>query len=309
MTNNSQDSTSLPLPISQSARRTAQQFASEQPNPDKRQQVQQNTLAVSVVNDYLQLMGIETDLETADSWRSIPRLCADVADLKLPGLGRLECRPVSEQAQVCTVPADVWNDFAQSDRIGYVFVQIAESLQWASILGFIRTVSTEQIAFHRLQSPEELLDYLHELRQPLIQLSQWMQGAIETGWQTVESLLSGSPAVSFRQSDATTGNIVRQAKRIDLGIRLQTHPIALIVEIQPGTDQQMDILIQIRPLTGLLPPDLQLLVLDAANEQFLEARSRSADAYIQLQFSGDLGEQFKVSVALEDAEITEAFLI
>ncbi|MGV0028497.1 DUF1822 family protein [Phormidesmis priestleyi] len=43
----------LPLPIPRSALATARQFANEQPTPQKAAQIQLNTLAVSVVSDYL----------------------------------------------------------------------------------------------------------------------------------------------------------------------------------------------------------------------------------------------------------------
>ncbi len=56
------DDFALKLPISQIARITAQQFANQQPNPEKAEQVRLNTLAVWVVNDYLQMMDIATDL-------------------------------------------------------------------------------------------------------------------------------------------------------------------------------------------------------------------------------------------------------
>jgi hypothetical protein len=41
----------------------------------------------------------------------------------------------------------------------------------------------------------------------------------------------------------------------------------------------------------------------------MEAQARSADNYIQLQFSGMPGEHFSVKVALGDASIIEDFVI
>ncbi|HEY9822378.1 MAG TPA: DUF1822 family protein, partial [Candidatus Sericytochromatia bacterium] len=57
------------------------------------------------------------------------------------------------------------------------------------------------------------------------------------------------------------------------------------------------------------PPSLQLTVLDESGATFLEAQSRSADNYIQLQFSGVPGEQFSVRVSLGDASILQDFVI
>lgn len=84
----------IPMPITQSAQQIALQFASEQPNEPKALQVYLNTLAVCAVNNYLRIMDVPTDLTASDSWNPVLRLAADVADLWVIGLGRLECRPV-----------------------------------------------------------------------------------------------------------------------------------------------------------------------------------------------------------------------
>src|SRR6478672_10226529 len=98
---------SLPLPITQTAYNTAQRFSLQQPNPQKAEQVHLNTLAVYAVNDYLQLMGIPTEVTAGDSWNPVMRLCTDVADLEVTGKGRLECRPVKISESTCHVPLEV----------------------------------------------------------------------------------------------------------------------------------------------------------------------------------------------------------
>lgn len=98
----------LPLPITQATRRMAQEFANQQPNANKADQVRLNTLAVLVMHDYLQLMEIPTNLTASDSWNPVLRLCADVADLQVAGLGRLECRPVLPSHTLCSIPPETW---------------------------------------------------------------------------------------------------------------------------------------------------------------------------------------------------------
>jgi hypothetical protein len=58
-----------------------------------------------------------------------------------------------------------------------------------------------------------------------------------------------------------------------------------------------------------LPSLLQLIVLDESGETFLQAQARSADNYIQLQFSGEPGERFSVKITLNDVSIIEDFAI
>ncbi len=319
----------LPLPITQTARLTAQQFASMQPTPQKAEQVRLNTLAVYVVNDYLQMMGIPTDLSVSDSWNPVVRLCADVADLEVAGVGRLECRPVRRHQPTCYVPPEVW-----SDRIGYVVVEIDESYAEATVLGFAQTAATEELPINQLRPAEDLLD---RLNQPIqvesavapavsgtttrVNLSQWLVNVFETGWQTLETLLNPVEpdlAFSFRSADsavlvdAEQPDVgIRRAKLIDLGMQLAGYPVALIIELIPESDQRRNILLQVHP-TGnqmYLPPLLQLTVLDESGLVFLEAQARSADNYIQLQFKGLPGEQFSVKVALGDVSVMEDFVV
>jgi hypothetical protein len=94
-------------------------------------------------------------------------------------------------------------------------------------------------------------------------------------------------------------------------MQIAGYPVALIVEVIAGLNNKSDIILQLHP-TGnqiYLPPLLQLTVLDESGLVFLEAQARSADNYIQLQFSGLPGEQFSVRVALGDASIMEDFIV
>jgi hypothetical protein len=316
----------LPLPITQTARTQAQQFATEQPTPQKAEQVRLNTLAVCVVNDYLQMLGVPTNLEASDSWNCVLRLCADVADLEVTGIGRLECRPYRGSQSTCYVPPEVW-----SDRIGYVVVEIDESSYEATVVGFTPYVSQEELAIAQLQPIDDLIDCLHPSLAPAlvstpapqrtkVSLGQWLANAFEAGWEAVETLLApAEPDLAFSFRSAPDLAIaepelfdrgIRRAKIIDLGMQLAGYPVALVVNLQPTTEGKVNILLQVYPTGGaFLPPLLQLTVLDESGSIFLEAQARSADNYIQLQFSGLPGEQFSVKVALGDASVVEDFVI
>lgn len=318
----------LALPITQAARGIAQQFAQQQPTPEKVEQVRLNTLAVCVVNDYLQMMGILCDLAASDSWNPVMRLCVDVADVEVTGVGRLECRPIKADEQTCYIPPEVWQD-----RIGYVVVQLDEPLREATVLGFAPTAAMEELPISQLQPLEDLLDRLSKLMQPqaasksvassttVVNLSQWLQNVFESGWQTVEAVLvpaQASLAFSYRKgnsfqepdSDHFEGD-VRRARLIDLGMQLAGHSVALLVELKPESEHKNCIRLQVHP-TGsytYLPPLIQLIVFDETGAVFLQAQSRSTDNYIQLQFGGKPGERFSVKVSLGDVGIVENFMI
>jgi Protein of unknown function (DUF1822) len=319
----------VPLPITQGMLAIAQRFASEQPTEEKADRVRSNTLAVLVVNDYLQWLGIETDVEASDSWNSGVRLCADVADLDLPNLGRLECRPITQFQTICSVPSEVL-----TSRIGYVVVQLDEANGQAHLLGFTPSIAQEALLTSQLQPAESFIDHLQELKQTAIRVSvqprsnriklgQWWNEIWETGWQAVETLLNSTeltPAMSFRSNhdlesieveSSVQKDTICQAKLIDLGMQLAGCSVVLIVEIGRDAEGTLDVVLQVHPchFQAYLPPDLQLLVLDDSETVFMEVQSRSADNYIQLQFSGKPGESFSVKVALGEASITENFEI
>ena len=159
----------IPMAITQEARFLAQEFAKEQPTPPKAEQVYFNTLAVCMVNNYLRILGIPTDLTAGDSWNPVVRLAFDVADLEVTGLGRLECRPLKSgsrkgeliaPSEVCYIPPEV-----QSDRIGYVAVSLDDEQQEATMLGFVKTVATSELPLSQLQSIDQLLEYLAQLKE------------------------------------------------------------------------------------------------------------------------------------------------
>ncbi|UBF23749.1 DUF1822 family protein [Kovacikia minuta CCNUW1] len=324
------DGFALPLPIARSNRVTATTFAREQPTPEKAEQVYLNTLAVSVVSDYLEMMGIATNPNASDSWNRAVRLCADVADLEVTGVGRLECRPIRTQAQTCAIPPEVWED-----RIGYVMVQIDDDFQEAKILGFVPTAAVEALPLDQVRSPEDLLDHLTHLRQAVavqpspaptiervrVNLSQWFEDRFESGWQTLESILNGpefSPAYAFRAfrsveaaTESEQKSSIRRAKIFEIG---RDHSFLLVTELQTepssSSPSQTHIRLKILPLNQpLLPQGLRLVVVDESGAVFLEAESRRVDNYIQLQFSGNPGETFSVRVDFEAIQVTEEFVV
>ncbi len=308
----------LTLPITLAARRTAEKFANEQPTPEKAAQVRLNTLCVWVVRDYLEFMGISTNLNKSDSWNPVIRFCADIADLEISGIGRLECRPVHLAEQICYIPPETWEE-----RVGYIVVQVDESSQFANLLGFVPNIATERLPLSQLQPLENLIEHLGELRQTpaktLVNLSQWLTGVFNTSWQTLESLSNQPelrPGYAFRNSEIVDrtqegDSLTKRGKLIDLGIQIANQPVMLIVEIRPDTDSQTSVRLQVHPTgnNSYLIPGLQLTVLDRSGAVFLESQARSADNYIQLQFKGEPGEQFSVKLGLNDASVTEHFVI
>ena len=289
------------VPLALEAHSQAEQFRRSQPNPHKAKQVYLNTLAVYAVNSYLQGRGFETDLDKSASYDPVMQMLMDTADLVVKNRGKLECRPVLPESEVVCIPAEVWEE-----RIGYVAVQLHESLREATLLGFVEKVSRSELPLVRLRSLEALPGYLNKIK-PLVNLSQWFEYVFEAGWQAVEALLGTEPpelAFSFRSVPS-----IKRCKLIELGTPGQS--VAVIVAIAGESEQEMDISVEVQPPKGqtYLPPNLQLIVLDEDGEAVIDAHARNDNKNIQLEFGGEPGDRFSVKVALGDVSVTENFVV
>ncbi|MEK0178425.1 DUF1822 family protein [Microcoleus anatoxicus] len=153
---------SLTMALSRENHEIARKFSVQQDTVEKGEQVYLNTLAILGVRSFLDWLGIETDLNAGDSWHSVIRCFQDVADLVIPNVGKLECRPVLPGQTVISLPAEV-----TEDRIAYIAVQFQEQLNEVQLLGFYPAIDPqsppETIEISRLQPIETLIDYIDRL--------------------------------------------------------------------------------------------------------------------------------------------------
>jgi len=304
------------VPLSSAAHRLAQQFCRQQSDRNKAKQVYLNTLAVSAVEFYLRCTGWETNWSASSSWNSVWQTLMDVADLEIPNLGKLECRPVLPDTLFVHIPPEV-----SSERIGYVAVQLDRSLQQGTLLGFTKAApESGELPITELLSLEDLLLHLCQIRQsaPIttrVLLNRWFENLFEAGWRSLEALLATDQeilAFSLRSNSQLSQSSVKGAKLIDLGLQLKSRSLALLVALAPETDQKVGILVQVHP-TGrenYLPPNIRVILLLESGVVLQSVQSRTQDNYIQLKrFRGNPGECFNIQVVYGDVSVTEAFEI
>ena len=306
---------SIPVFITQEARQLAQGFANQQSTPAKADQVYRNTLAISVVNNYLRVLGIPTDLNHCDSWNPMMRMVMNTADLEIVGRGRLECRPLSTEelngnVPTCYIPTEV-----QGDRIGYIVVHLAEDE--ATLLGFSPTVKTEQLPLTQLQPFSDLLPHLHPLDEgenTIITLSQWFQDVMESGWQTLDDLL-GTPTVQYRQSANAALAYREMGKALSSDDQLDDHPV-LVVRIMTSADDMaamttmnIHVKVQPSPTQTALPPELQLRLSDETGVTLMEAVNIDERQMVMLDFQAEVGDRFDVHIQWGDTILTERFVV
>jgi hypothetical protein len=215
------------------------------------------------------------------------QMLMDTADLLVKDHGKLECRPVLPEAEVVGVSPEVWEE-----RMGYVAVQLSESLREATLLGFVQKVAKSEVPLSQLRSLAELPGYLHQIK-PVVNLSQWFEDIFEAGWQAVEALLGTEPTeLAFNYRSASLD--VRRCKKIELATA--DHSVALIVALTGESKQDMDISVEVQPTNGqiYLPANLQLMVLNEDGEAVMDIHAGSDNKTIQLEFGGEAGDRFGV---------------
>jgi len=287
------------IPLGLEPHRLAQQFCRRQVDGKKAKQVYLNTLAVWAVHFYLKCMEIETNLEESDSFNLGMQTIANVADLDILNVGKLECRPVLPGEKLVDIPPEVLEN-----RIAYVAVQMSESLRECEILGFATAVSGEALALGELQSIEELLPSLN----PVVNLSRWFQDIFEEGWKALHELLPPEdPQLAFN----FRGETRQGAQLINLGIERDCKQVILAVTIAKDSPDEVEVLVEVRSPSEqtYLPENLQVKLLNAAGEAVLEAQSMSENKNIQLEFTGEPEDRFSVRIILGDVVVTENFVI
>ncbi|MBV6624256.1 MAG: DUF1822 family protein [Rivularia sp. (in: Bacteria)] len=299
---------SFTVNLSFEAHSIAQELVSQISNKIKSQQIYLNSLAVFAVNHYLLCMGFETDYLEGDSRNPVAVQLMNVADLIIKDIGKLECIPILAETEVVEIPPEVWED-----RVGYVFVELNDSLKEAKILGFTPQAA-DKIYLNRLESLEDFLVYLTELEviesveaettSHIISFRQWLDGVIDTGWQKVDELLKPQQlGLAFKNEVSIT-----RGQKIDLGMHFEKISVALVMKVMSESkSEEVDILTQLYPVGEMaLPEGIKLVIGDEVGES-LEVVSRQDDNWIQSEFSAESGERFSITVVYGDSEVKKEF--
>ena len=95
---------------------------------------------------------------------------------------------------------------------------------------------------------------------------------------------------------------------LDLGLRLEGHPLALLVAILPRRDGRLLVLARTYPIQqSYLPIGMTLSGLDEAGNDFFAVQSRRQYNYIQYYFVGDYEDSFSLQMSLGASKLVESF--
>jgi hypothetical protein len=298
----------ISIPLDHSAHHYARLFAAQQATPKKGKQVYLNTLAVWAVHSYLGWLSVPTRLDQGDAWHPGMRAIFDVADLVIPHLGRLECRPLLPGEETLAIPPEV-----SQDRIGYVAVQIQESLQDVRLLGFLPGFSSslppQPVPLHRLQPLDNLIDRLHQQPRPQM-LSQWLQGLSSPDWQPLYSV-RGVKVESAPEELVRVPSSVSRGKLLTWQQAGEEISIFVVIVVTPTDAESIEVHLQIYPSDRrpLLPAGLEVNVLNEEGITCMQAQAGVASDGIQLKFECSPQEHFSISIISGELNFTEQFII
>lgn len=298
--------------LTQAMQHQAQGFAQQQPENNKARQVYLNTIAIAALANFLTILGIANHPDRSDSWNPAVQLASEGCDLLIGSLGRLECRAIEARQhpiEAIAIPPEV-----ESDRLGYVVVQIDLATSEATLLGFIPQLNQNPLPLAQLQPMPALIEHLTRLEQRtqnLVNVSQWLQGQVTAGWDTLAEVAAQlqapqlqTPSLAWRLQ----GDCVRRAKPLECASGLR---IALVAGIRTISDQRKEIAVEVYPLGGqvYLPPQLQFTLLDEADNPLMEAQARTENQNIQFEFKGEVGDRFTVQIEFDTFFHQEQFCI
>lgn len=157
--------------------------------------------------------------------------------------------------------------------------------------------------------------------QSLVNLSQWLHGAFDTGWQALENILTpNQAALAFRFRDGNRQKVntsqgslpaVKRGKLFNFGIEQADKSVALLIGLTTIESTKIKVSVELYSTEGqtYLPPDLQLMVLDETGLAVMQAQTRNTNKDIYLDFTANPGEQFGIKIILNNISITEYFLV
>lgn len=279
----------------------AQQLSQIQHLPHRAKQTYLNTLAIYVVNQFLQNNGIETDIFASDSHNPIMILLSNVADLQIKNLGKLECRAILENQDFVEIEPHVW-----SNRIGYIAVAINQSFTSAIIKGFISQVNTEKtpITNFTFSSNQYLLN--------LLIVKNWLLN-FDANWLNIDQVFNPqSHQFAFRSKQTIKDENLNTTKVKILEFENCQTQIGLVMGISSNynldDNAEIEIFTEIYPLNQpYLPSELKLMILDEEKNVVMNDQTKEKDTKLIFEFTGSPGEHFSVNISLGEYSLTKTF--
>jgi len=177
--------------------------------------------------------------------------------------------------------------------------------QWGALLQDDRYRQT--LLQHRDQSPTPQPQQQSTSEQS-VQLGQWLQNLVETGWQTMEAMFTPSPDLAFSMRGESSQSLVQRAKTIRLREDLAV-VLAIAVNTEPDGRQRIEVQLLPTQTAATLPAHVQLLMIASTGEILQSVAAGDESRYIQLRrFRCASGTAFRLQIQVADVSVTEDFV-
>jgi hypothetical protein len=245
-------------------------------------------------------------------------------------LGRLVLIPTEElDTEELRVP-QAWVDQPELAGDFYLAIQVSPEESWLRVWGFTTQKKLKELGIYDARDRSYAIDRgdlwssletmpaiwsvnpptQEFVQEPIYHLNILSQLDFSPIWQPFEefaAMFNWQIATDLRQSRFQR----HWARKIDQVITLKDHPFALTIGFQEETPHKY--LVQVRISSGneeiYLPDDLKLLVLETNGEVIDVSKSRKADNWIQVEFTGEIHDEFQVKIQRAEISIIEDFII
>jgi hypothetical protein len=310
------ENTNFTIALDRTAHHWAKTFAGQQTTVSKGRRVYLNILAVCAVQQYLKIV-CQLQLKPGDVWSPSHQAILDAADLVVPGLGKIECRPVLPGEQEIIVPIE-----SIYDRIGYVAVQFNEELSEVELLGCTQHLSSGSMLLAQLSPIESLIAWVMTDEHPT-NLAAILTGIFNNGWESVNSLITDATesdnreqalrniATSLSHAPFESIRTFTAGKVMDLKVRLGSISLLLLVGLSKEPDSRMKVRVRLYSAGRemQLAPNIQLILQDSHGQVKSQVQYPQPMNFIQLNyFRLASGTQFNIQIALADHNIVESFI-
>lgn len=319
------------IPITSSMKERAISVSSQHVNLKRQTSIYHRAIALQGIKFYCQIMDIDCDIESSQFWDSTFQVLSDATTFRLTDFGSCECCVTLDSEDSVVISPE-----AIFDRLGYFAIEINETKGYIELIGFLENIAAQasvpKESWSSIDNLFELLDQhsfssqishspIHVRTENLsssslksspsiVRLRDWLETTIKDRWTSLEDTWS-TPALAFRSSLHSKSTATKRAKVIEL--ESLNVPVIVIIGIEPQAEShapEWNISLEVFSSNPdiHLPYDLNVSVLDEANEIVMQASTREAEE-LCLMFSAEEEEYFKLQFSAGSSSLTEVFVV
>ncbi|MDM8558420.1 DUF1822 family protein [Candidatus Parabeggiatoa sp. HSG14] len=140
----------------------------------------------------------------------------------------------------------------------------------------------------------------------LVKLAQWLQNnfveAIKMGWLGLDMIPTNVAFPVVRTTE------IKRAKQVNLGME---HTVVLVIDIRQLNNQEIEVSLWLCATDEqtTLPKELKFTLFDKSSGIVREKIANGKDKFLPIKWSFNVGEQFCITIQLDNINVTENFVL